>query len=80
MSNRARQALRRLGVPDPVSATTALNVALDRHVLFSSSKEPGGVIERLPPHIRNALDDLRSDQIRDIRPDLVRDMIAVTKR
>jgi hypothetical protein len=80
MSGRARKALRRLGVPDPVSATTALNVALDRHVLFTSAAGPGKVIERLPPHIRNALDDLRSDQIRDIRPDLVRDVIAFTKR
>jgi hypothetical protein len=77
MSNAARRALRRLGVPEPVTATKALSVAV------SVSRQdqlippgPGRIIESLPEHMRDALRDLQSRDISDLRDDYVRPRLS----
>lgn len=81
MSNAAQRALRRLGRPEPVPATRALSVAIGIAIDQAGGSailnaqglgQPGRVVENLPTHLRDALEDLRSDDISDLRDDYVR--------
>lgn len=85
MSSAGHRALRRLGVPEPVTATKAMSVAMSEALairdlrLQTSKSGPGKIIENLPAHMRDALEELRSDDISDLRDDYVRSRLARRK-
>lgn len=82
MTSARERALRRLGVPEQPTATKALFDTLSKAATIRQNRlhmpatvGVGKLVGSLPAHERAALDDLRSSDIYDVRPDLVRKLL-----